>query len=124
MSRCIGVLSFPFKVEVPDDWLKYGNPWEKERPEYTVPVYFYGKAVCDDEGFNYEWVDAEEVHAVAHDIPVAGFENKVVNTIRLWSAKSPKAFDLSYCKLTFFATQFKWADQAFFISCLWNGFGV
>ena len=42
------------------------------------------------------------MHAVAHDIPVAGYENQVVNTIRLWSAKSPKAFDLSYCRLSFY----------------------
>jgi len=84
------------QVEVPDDWLKYGNPWEKSRPEYTIPVHFYGRVVCDDQGFNYQWVDTEEVHATAHDIPVAGYENKVVNTIRLWSAKSPKDFDLSY----------------------------
>ena len=85
-------------MEIPDDWLKYGNPWEKSRPEYTVPVHFYGKAVCDKEGYNYTWVDTEEVHAIAHDIPVPGYGNKVVNTIRLWSAKSPKDFDLSYCK--------------------------
>ena len=82
--------------------MKYGNPWEKSRPEYTIPVHFYGRVVCDDQGFNYQWVDTEEVHATAHDIPVAGYENKVVNTIRLWSAKSPKDFDLSYCELTFY----------------------
>eukprot|EP00112_Aurelia_sp_Birch-Aquarium-sp1_P004041 Seg1457.1 transcript_id=Seg1457.1/GoldUCD/mRNA.D3Y31 product="Glycogen phosphorylase" protein_id=Seg1457.1/GoldUCD/D3Y31 len=84
------------QVEVPDDWLKHGNPWEKSRPEYTVPVHFYGKVNCDKEGYNCEWVDTEVVHAIAHDVPVAGFGNKVVNTIRLWSAKSPKDFDLSY----------------------------
>eukprot|EP00794_Sanderia_malayensis_P020585 gene20585-22616_t len=84
------------QVECPDDWLKYGNPWEKGRPEYTVPIHFYGKIKCDKEGYNCEWVDTEQVHAVAHDIPVAGYGNKVVNTIRLWSAKSPKDFDLSY----------------------------
>lgn len=84
------------QVEVPDDWLRNGNPWEKGRPEYTVPVNFYGKVTCDETGYNCDWTDTEVVLAMAHDIPVAGYGNKVVNTIRLWSAKSPKDFDLSY----------------------------
>ena len=83
---------------MPDDWLRFGNPWEKPRPEYTVPVHFYGKAVCDKDGFNYQWVNTSIVNAQAYDIPVPGYGNKVVNTMRLWSAKSPKSFDLSYCK--------------------------
>ena len=83
---------------MPDDWLRNGNPWEKGRPEYTVPVNFYGKVTCDETGYNCDWTDTEVVLAMAHDIPVAGYGNKVVNTIRLWSAKSPKDFDLSYCE--------------------------
>ena len=87
------------QVETPDPWLRYGNPWEIERPEFLYPVHFYGrvKETVDDEGeTRYRWVDTEEVMAMAYDTPVPGYRNDTVNNMRLWAAKSTRDFDLSY----------------------------
>jgi len=85
------------QVEMADDWLRNGNPWEFNRPEYNVPIHFYGETMCDAEGFNYTWYNTEVVYACAHDIPVPGYgEHSVCNTMRFWSAKSTKDFDLDY----------------------------
>lgn len=87
------------QVEAPDNWLRYGNPWEIARPDALFPVHFYGQArhVRDaDGGFRVEWVDTEDVWAMAYDTPVVGFRNGTVNTLRLWSAKSSREFDLSH----------------------------
>ena len=85
--------------EAPDMWLRNGNPWEVVRPERSYNVQFGGR-VIQYTGPNgkmvHEWVDSEEVLAVAHDIPVPGYKNDVVNTLRLWSARANKDFDISY----------------------------
>ncbi len=86
-----------FQVEGPDTWLRYGNPWEIPRPDAIFPVRFYGRSeYVPDEGGGYRlrWVDADEVWAMAYDTPVAGFANGTVNTLRLWSAKASREFDL------------------------------
>src|SRR5437762_129248 len=86
-----------FQVEVPDNWLRYGNPWEIPRPDAIFPVRFYGRTeyVRDDAGgYRVRWVGAEEVWAMAYDTPIAGFANGTVNTLRLWSAKAGREFDL------------------------------
>jgi starch phosphorylase len=86
-----------FQVESPDNWLRYGNPWEIPRPDALFPVRFYGRAdhYRDEHGDpRVRWVDAEEVWAMAYDTPVAGFGNDTVNTLRLWAAKSSREFDL------------------------------
>uniref|UniRef100_A0A131Y0H4 Alpha-1,4 glucan phosphorylase n=1 Tax=Ixodes ricinus TaxID=34613 RepID=A0A131Y0H4_IXORI len=80
--------------EEPDDWLRYGNPWEKARPEYMLPVNFYGHVEQTDKGF--KWVDTQVVFAMPYDNPIPGFRNNVVNTMRLWSAKSPVNFNLRF----------------------------
>jgi starch phosphorylase len=80
------------QVEEPDDWLRYGNPWEKGRPEYTVPVNFYGNVV-DDNGKR-KWENTQVVLALPYDNPIPGYMNNVCNTLRLWSAKSPLHFNL------------------------------
>ncbi|MBU1122234.1 MAG: glycogen/starch/alpha-glucan phosphorylase [Candidatus Omnitrophota bacterium] len=85
-----------YQVESPDEWLKLGNPWEIARPEYSVTVKFYGKvAMFNDEGgrLRVEWKETEDVLAMPYDIPVSGYKNDVVNTLRLWSAKSTEEFD-------------------------------
>merc|ERR1719450_1891791 len=81
------------QCEEPDDWLRYGNPWEKARPEYTVPVHFYGKVIYTPEGGR-KWVNTEVVLAMPYDNPIPGYGNNVCNTLRLWSAKSPQSFNL------------------------------
>ncbi|XP_063533113.1 glycogen phosphorylase [Cydia strobilella] len=80
--------------EEPDDWLRYGNPWEKARPEFMLPVNFYGKVVDTPQGK--KWVDTQVVFAMPYDNPIPGYNNNVVNTLRLWSAKSPIEFNLKF----------------------------
>ncbi len=57
-----------FQDEYPDDWLRYGNPWEVCRPEFLVPVQFYGKVI--EENGKKKWVDAEIIQAMPFDTPV------------------------------------------------------
>ncbi|MDR2018581.1 MAG: glycogen/starch/alpha-glucan phosphorylase [Syntrophobacterales bacterium] len=88
-----------FQVEVPDNWLRYGNPWEFPRPELLYPVRFYGKVntITQRNGkYRMEWMDGDEVMAMAYDYPIPGFQNETVNTLRLWAAKSTRDFNLDY----------------------------
>ena len=87
------------QVEHPDNWLRYGNPWEFPRPEILYPVKFYGQVVeykNEDGSLRHHWVNTDEVMALAYDTPVPGFGGKTVNNMRLWSAKSSRDFDLRY----------------------------
>jgi starch phosphorylase len=84
-----------YQEELPDDWLAYGNPWEVARPEYVLPVRLYGTVKWLDGG-KFSWEGAQVVLAVPYDTPIPGFRNDTVNTMRLWSAKSSKSFDLEY----------------------------
>jgi starch phosphorylase len=87
------------QVENPDNWLRYGNPWEIVRTEYLYPVQFYGRVTqhFDDRGrLQCQWVDTEEVLAMAFDTPVPGYQNDTVNTLRLWQARSGRGFNLDY----------------------------
>lgn len=88
-----------YQVETPDNWLRYGNPWEFARAEYLFPVRFYGRVnqYVDQAGrLRHEWADADLVMAMAYDVPVPGYDNSTVNTLRLWGAKSSREFDLDY----------------------------
>ncbi len=88
-----------WQVEQPDNWLRYGNPWEFPRPEVLYPVRFYGRVVeyRDDRGrTRHHWVDTEQVMAMAYDTPVAGYNTNTVNNLRLWSAKATRDLDLRY----------------------------
>lgn len=87
------------QMEAPDNWLRYGNPWEIERPEYTYPVKFYGhvREYTDADGkLRHDWIETDDVIAMAYDTPIPGFRNNTVNNLRLWSAKSSEAFNLDY----------------------------
>jgi len=86
------------QVENPDNWLRYGNIWEFQRPEVTYIIKFYGHLVKydSDAGETQHWVDAEHVVAMAYDMPVPGFGGDTVNSLRLWSAKAAREFDLSH----------------------------
>jgi starch phosphorylase len=88
-----------YQVEFPDEWLMRGNPWEFQRLEYTVKVRFYGHTYMsqDEHGrLQVQWVDTDDVLATPYDMPVPGYKNDIVNTLRLWSARSSEEFDLSY----------------------------
>ncbi|MBN2049587.1 MAG: glycogen/starch/alpha-glucan phosphorylase [Spirochaetales bacterium] len=85
------------QVETPDPWLRYGNPWEIPRPEYLYPVHFYGRLQNKDDGTGgVEWVDTQDVMAMAYDTPIPGYRNDTVNNLRLWSAKATRDFELGY----------------------------
>jgi starch phosphorylase len=87
------------QIEVPDNWLRYTNPWEFDRQQHLHKVKFYGRVIerMDKDGrvIN-DWVDTEHVMAMAHDTPVPGYGTHTVNTMRLWSAKSSREFDLKF----------------------------
>ena len=85
------------QVEDPDPWLREGFPWEIERFELARTVRFGGRreSYRDEQGVEcHHWVDTHDVLAVPFDIPVPGYRNGIVNTLRLWSAKATDAFDL------------------------------
>lgn len=88
-----------YQIEHPDNWLRYGNPWEFPRPEVFYPVKFFGRVVeytREDGSKGQHWVDTDEVMAMAYDTPIPGYGVPTVNNMRLWSAKSSRDFDLHY----------------------------
>lgn len=88
-----------WQVESPENWLRYGNPWEFPRPGVVYPVRFGGRVVHYKDVLGQtraQWIDAEEIMAMAHDYPVPGFGGKNINNLRLWTAKSTREFDLKY----------------------------
>jgi starch phosphorylase len=84
------------QIEFPDNWLRYGNPWEIPRPDALFPVRYHGRAehYLEDGLLRARWVDTQDVWAMAYDTPIAGYGNGTVNTLRLWGAKSSREFDL------------------------------
>jgi len=85
------------QVEEPDHWLRDGNPWEQERPEYTQRIRFGGRSEqyrSDTGEMRVRWVGSRDVLAVPYDIPIPGYRNGTVNTLRLWKAAATDAFDL------------------------------
>ena len=88
-----------YQVEHPDNWLRYSNPWEFPRSEVLYPVKFNGRIIeyPDEYGnLRFQWVDTDEVMAMAYDTPIPGYDTNTVNNLRLWSAKSSRDFDLGY----------------------------
>jgi len=86
-----------YQVEEPDHWLRDGNPWELERPEYTQRIQFGGRTEFyrDHAGrLAVRWVDSHDVLAVPYDIPIPGYRNDTINTLRLWKAAATDEFDL------------------------------
>lgn len=87
------------QAETPDNWLRYGSVWEIPHPEHLFPVHFGGNVVetLDDHGHpRCEWIHGDYVMAMAYDYLIPGYKNGYVNTLRLWSAKSSRDFNLSY----------------------------
>jgi len=86
-----------YQVEEPDSWLRLGFPWEIERPELTNTIKYGGRTetYLDDAGQrHHRWLGTHDVLAIPYDIPVPGYRNEVVNTLRLWSAAATDEFDL------------------------------
>jgi glycogen phosphorylase len=85
------------QVEHPDEWLKFGSTWEISRPEYMIPVNFYGRCEESNEDgqLKVRWVETKKVMGMPYDTPVAGFGTTTVNNLRLWRARASHDFDLS-----------------------------
>lgn len=86
-----------FQVERPDRWLREGNPWEVRVSEHNVTVPFFGhtSSYVDPNGRrNVVWSDTQDVLAVAYDMPVPGYKNDRINTLRLWKSEATDDFDL------------------------------
>ncbi|MGM0443912.1 MAG: glycogen/starch/alpha-glucan family phosphorylase, partial [Fibrobacterota bacterium] len=87
-----------YQQEIPEQWLINGNPWEIERPEYQYRIRFYGRTgnYTDEKGnLRRGLFDTKDIHALAFDIPIPGYKNNTVNTLRLWSSRAIDEFDLS-----------------------------
>jgi starch phosphorylase len=87
-----------YQLEEPDHWLKNGNPWEIERPEFSVRVKFGGQTehYKDADGATRaHWKYTHDVIAVPYDVPVPGYRNGTVNTLRLWKSTATDEFDLN-----------------------------
>ncbi|WP_191058568.1 glycogen/starch/alpha-glucan phosphorylase [Geminicoccus harenae] len=79
-----------WQVELPEDWLAFGNPWEFERPEVAYEIGFGGHVDAEDNPdgtVSYIWQPSERVLAQAYDTPVVGWEGRTINTLRLWAAR-------------------------------------
>lgn len=79
------------QVEVPDIWLKLGNPWEVRKPKHAVNVKFYGEieSYWQTNGkMAVKHINAETIRAVPYDVPIIGRDNGVVNTLRLWKPEA------------------------------------
>ncbi|MBO7514161.1 MAG: glycogen/starch/alpha-glucan phosphorylase, partial [Lachnospiraceae bacterium] len=86
-----------YQVEVPDNWLKNGNPFEVRRPEYACEVHFEGyvRVEYDETGREHFYQDGyRSVRAIPYDLPVVGYNNNVVNTLRIWDAEPINTFSL------------------------------
>ena len=86
-----------YQVEHPDNWLRYGNPWEIERPEVSVNVRFGGRVQATEEKGKivYKWIEAQPIIGVAYDMPILGYGGTTVTTLRLWSARADEEFNFT-----------------------------
>lgn len=86
-----------YQIEEPDHWLRDGNPWELERPEFTQVIKFGGhvEVVSDIHRKSHViWKDTSDILAIPYDVPISGYKNNTVNTLRLWSASATNVFNL------------------------------
>ena len=86
-----------YQVEVPDVWLENGNPFELRRPEYAQEVKFggYVNVRTDEKGRNHFFQEGyQSVKAIPYDLPIVGYGNGIVNTLRIWDAEPIECFQL------------------------------
>ncbi|MCR4706035.1 MAG: glycogen/starch/alpha-glucan phosphorylase [Lachnospiraceae bacterium] len=86
-----------YQVEVPDNWLQDGNPFELRRPEYAREVKFGGHVVSfvdEDGNTRFKQEDYQSVRAIPYDLPIVGYGNGMVNTLRIWDAQPMECFRL------------------------------
>jgi len=85
------------QIEKPDNWLRHGNIWEIERPEYSVVINFGGQVISVEENNKivYKWINTQTILGIPYDMPIVGYGGTTVNTLRLWSAKSIEDFSFN-----------------------------
>ena len=86
------------QTEFPDSWLQAPSPWFVMRPEYAIKVKLYGRVentVNDRGDFSVNWVGAQTVLGIPHDLPICGYGANTVNFLRLWESRASKEFDLN-----------------------------
>ena len=85
------------QIELPDDWMRFGTPWEIVRPEYTQTIELFGHVenVFDDKG-NYvpRWRNTTKIIGVPYDIPIPGYGTNTVNFLRLWESRPSEKINL------------------------------
>ena len=85
------------QIEHPDNWLRNGNPWEIVAPEKAIRVKFFGHVDVFTERTGkqvHQWNNTHDVLAVPYDMPIPGYQNGIVNTLRLWKSEATDEFDL------------------------------
>lgn len=83
--------------EEPDHWLRDGNPWELERPEFKQRIKFGGHTEYyhdETHALRARWVNTQDVLAIPYDVPISGYKNETVNTLRLWKSSATDEFNL------------------------------
>lgn len=86
------------QIEQPDNWLREGHPWELSAPEHAKRVKFGGYVQSYTDKFGREhrqWMGSQDVLAVPYDVPVPGYKNNIVNTLRLWKSEATDEFNLT-----------------------------
>jgi len=86
-----------YQIEEPDHWLRDDNPWELERPEFSQVIKFGGHVEMisnHNRKPHVIWVDTDDVLAIPYDVPISGYKNNTINTLRLWSATATNVFSL------------------------------
>ncbi len=86
-----------YQIEMPDPWLEDGNVWEIERPEDSVEVHYNGtvEEYYEDGRMKFRHVGYNTVIGEPYDMPISGYDSKLVNTLRLWRARSPQIINMS-----------------------------
>lgn len=83
-----------YQIEKPDDWLRFGNPWEMRRADIPCIVQFGGHVERDDSGYA-SWVGTDDIMGIPYDMPIVGYGGKTINILRLWRAKTLEKFNYS-----------------------------
>ncbi len=86
-----------YQIEEPDHWLRDGNPWEVARREFEQTIHFGGHTEKYIDQYGAErvrWIDTNDIVAIPHDMPISGYRNNTVNTLRLWKATASEIFCL------------------------------
>jgi starch phosphorylase len=85
------------QIELPDDWMRFGTPWEIVRPEFTQAVQLYGNVenIFNDKGdYLPHWVNTRKIIGIPYDIPIPGYSTTTVNFLRLWESRPSEKINL------------------------------